>query len=53
MMIAIALVSMAIGCFVGYKVGYSRCNYQFKKALQAVKVWSQKEFGKNKRKEDQ
>ncbi len=49
MMIAIALVSMAIGCFVGYKVGYSRCNYQFKKALQAVKVWSQEELQRSKR----
>jgi len=38
MMIAISMVSIAIGCFMGYKVGYSRCNYQFKKALEAVKA---------------
>ena len=37
MMIAIALVSMAIGCILGYKVGYYRCYCKFKKALMAVK----------------
>ena len=28
MMIAIALVSMAIGCILGYKVGFHRCAVQ-------------------------
>lgn len=37
MMIAITLVSMAVGCILGYNVGYSRCHYQFSRALEVVK----------------
>jgi len=37
-MTAIVMVSITIGCFMGYKVGYSRCSYQFSKALEAVKA---------------
>ncbi len=46
---AIVMLSVTIGFFLGYKVGYSRCSYQFKKALGAVRDWSQREFEKNKR----
>ena len=37
-MTAIVMGSVTIGCFMGYKVGYSRCSYQFSKALEVVRA---------------
>jgi hypothetical protein len=43
MTIAIVMVSLVVGLFLGYKVGYFRCSYQFSKALEAIKVAARKQ----------
>ena len=50
MTIVIVIVSITIGFFLGYKVGYYRCKYQFKLVLEGAKVWYEKELAKNQRK---
>ena len=37
MMIAIAMVNMTLGFFLGYKVGYSRCVKQFTAVLKVLR----------------